>query len=400
MSLATRITSTGDIRVTSTGQIRGTAWPLLNFDGKINLAINPQTVTTQALALTGKVQFVTTLQAVTIQALTPDLNAILGIMPDLTLSQRLNLTGNVLLEAITQMVITKTLALTGKAQFIMASQIITTQTLTLTGKSDLGITPQVVITQTLANISEVNLNVAPRTVTKTLRMQTFAQLRANLQIIISKTISFTGAAHFSAGPHVVIKKTLESTAKANFVTNPQPVLTNQMLCSGQIRLMFSPTVAVPNLIIFKVNAQLIIDRCQLFHARCAQLVSACQVKNYFNLASEVPENFLNRYIVQACLQLYQDTGLPERTYPLDRLEEWHQAQCYLTLAYALPHLHTFTMQGAARAERLAAQLDVRFMDPREVIEQINLLKSRYQALVVLLKPLPSPSKSPFDWIAI
>ena len=126
---------------------------------------------------------------------------------------------------------------------------------------------------------------------------------------------------------------------------------------------------------------LIAEKCALFHARCEKMVSACYLKSYFNLAEEVPDSFLNQHITNACLQLYRDTSIPERSYPKEHVDEWQQAQLYLAYANALPWLNTFTMQGAAKAERLAAQLDTRFMDSNEVKAIQKAMVSHYNKVI-------------------
>lgn len=155
---------------------------------------------------------------------------------------------------------------------------------------------------------------------------------------------------------------------------------------------------------FLTEIEAIAGQCHNYHDRCAKLVNSCDLKRYFNLAEEVPDSFLNIQIHHACLQLYKDTGIPEKTYPINQIYEWQEAQRYLAFAYALPHLHTFTMQGAARAQGLATQLNAVFLNSTEIDARVIELKKRYRELVDILRwPRPelvNPYNNPLQWIAI
>jgi hypothetical protein len=138
------------------------------------------------------------------------------------------------------------------------------------------------------------------------------------------------------------------------------------------------------------------------HSKCQSFLAEIEgFKIFFNLADEIPNEFLSVQLIAACLKLQDDTSLSEP--PTDRQTEWQNAQYYLALAYALPHLNTFTLDGAARAERLlATQMDARFMDATEVNQYINLLMENYKNIATSLRKISLEISSDItnNWIAI
>ncbi len=100
---------------------------------------------------------------------------------------------------------------------------------------------------------------------------------------------------------------------------------------------------------------------------CGTDVDPDKLRIFFNLPSEIPGDFLTRHIEAACRQIRRDTGLLSAEHEVMQTEEWIEAELCRAYASVLPHLHTFTMQGASKAQGLAAQLDARFMDSTELL---------------------------------
>lgn len=135
----------------------------------------------------------------------------------------------------------------------------------------------------------------------------------------------------------------------------------------------------------------------LVHIRCSHLITAEAFKLFFNLALEIPDAFLERQIIAACLKLYRDTGINEGEYP-ETLEEWYEAQYYSVYSNSLSYLNTFTLQGSARAERLGgAAVDSRFLEPDEVKKLQLELNNKYKGLI---KHLSIFEIEDFEWAAI
>lgn len=154
---------------------------------------------------------------------------------------------------------------------------------------------------------------------------------------------------------------------------------------------------LPQNLVGTASAEAIFDGCHNYHDRCAGLISCCDLKRYFNLAVEVPDSFLNIQIHNACIQLYKDTAIPEKTFPTSKVFEWQDAQRHLAYAFALPHLNAFTLSGAARATGLASQLDARFFAPAEVEAMVKILMARYRELVKVLRwSLPAEVPNPYN----
>ncbi|OQY56424.1 MAG: hypothetical protein B6247_04000 [Candidatus Parabeggiatoa sp. nov. 2] len=286
------------------------------------------------------------------------------------------------------------------SRFSIKPQSVLTTRLRFFNQIALSIKPQNVVNNRISLIIPVLLNIRPKKIRHQLNFKVCVIFATNPLKLKRHSVNFNVgniqviSSPTNTRPHSTIFK-----EENQLVLTARRVQVHQVILNGnKIKLLLILERTVSQAITFFVgDGQLIAGKCRLFHARCAQLISGCDLKKYFNLAPEIPDDFLNKQIVEACLALYRDTGLPMGTCPVDKLIEWQTAQRYLALAYALPHLNTFTLQGAARSERLAAL--ARFMEPHEVAQQIAGLKARYNELVVFIRGPLEPS-NPFEWVAI
>jgi hypothetical protein len=110
-----------------------------------------------------------------------------------------------------------------------------------------------------------------------------------------------------------------------------------------------------------------------------------ELKTLFNLPAEVPDTLLSRHLESAERDLRRDSGATPELVPEEVVFVWEEALAYLAYSYAVPFLNTFTLQGAARAERLAVHLDARFLDNEEQSALIGLLRERYQQLLAVIQ---------------
>lgn len=116
------------------------------------------------------------------------------------------------------------------------------------------------------------------------------------------------------------------------------------------------------------------------------MATPADLRTYAQLPSEVPEPFLAQHLAGALRDLMRDSA---RSAAPEGLEaEWEEAQIVRAYASALPHLHTFTLNGAAKVERLAGAVEFRFMDGSGVSSRVVLLITRYRELLQSLSDLP------------
>lgn len=110
-------------------------------------------------------------------------------------------------------------------------------------------------------------------------------------------------------------------------------------------------------------------------------VTADTLRTWANLPADVPGGFLDVHIGAALRDLLHDTGAESA--PTDSAD-WDEALHCRALASALPHLHTFSLHGAAKVARLVESLDLAFLNPDEVDAAVRRLATRYDELVARL----------------
>jgi len=131
-----------------------------------------------------------------------------------------------------------------------------------------------------------------------------------------------------------------------------------------------------------------------------------ELKTLFNLPAEVPDPFLSEKLTAAERDLERDTSATAGGIDAGMVPIWNEALGYKAYALAVPFLHLFTLQGASRAERLAAHLDARFMDARENAALVDSLNERYRELVVVIVASVAPDEPEtggvpgIQWVAI
>ncbi len=119
------------------------------------------------------------------------------------------------------------------------------------------------------------------------------------------------------------------------------------------------------------------------HPDCSNLAAIEQFKTFFDLSTEIPDDFLSEHLISACLKLQNDTGLSEPS--TDKETQWKHAQYYLALSYVLPHLNLFTLHGAASTERFVSDIDARFVDTTEINAHRKMLLQKYDELATTLR---------------
>lgn len=111
------------------------------------------------------------------------------------------------------------------------------------------------------------------------------------------------------------------------------------------------------------------------------MTTPADVKQYANLADEVPDNVLQEHINHAMRKVYADTGTQSTA---DNADDYSLAVTLATLITVYPWLNSFYLDGAARAGRLEGTLDSRFMSPDEVDAHIERLQQQYELVSTAL----------------
>lgn len=114
---------------------------------------------------------------------------------------------------------------------------------------------------------------------------------------------------------------------------------------------------------------------------------------YTGLPCEVPVALLEAHLAIALRDLVADMGT--ETAPEGAEDDWDEAQIVRALASVLPHLHTFSLSGAAKAGRLVGAdnaIEFRFFSPGEVRDSQDRLERRYQALLGRIRGALDPAE--------
>ena len=108
------------------------------------------------------------------------------------------------------------------------------------------------------------------------------------------------------------------------------------------------------------------------------------LRAYARWTAEVPEDFLAVHLAAALRDLQRDTGLTAA--PEGQAEAWAEARLARAYALALPFLHTFTVDGAARVGRLMGNAEFEFLTAAEALALAGRQDERYRRLVDGLTP--------------
>ncbi len=111
-------------------------------------------------------------------------------------------------------------------------------------------------------------------------------------------------------------------------------------------------------------------------------ITTAAIRAYANLPSEVPDALLSEHMDIAVRDVGRATGLEAA--PSGLIETWEEAITVRALASVFPWLHTFALDGVAKAGRLEGAVDFRFLDPDEAQQRIDDLNARFKKLVAVL----------------
>lgn len=112
------------------------------------------------------------------------------------------------------------------------------------------------------------------------------------------------------------------------------------------------------------------------------MTSPVAVRAYANLPAEVPEAYLQKHCTIAVADVMKATGL--KVAPDGYAERYDEAVTVRALASALPWMHTFAMDGAAKVGRLEGTVEARFLNSDDVDRLIARLERRYSDLLGMI----------------
>ena len=361
-----RITTNGDLRITTQGDIRGATTPVVKltgdasfstrpartanafnmtgtaklaatptpafaqntaWHGKTKLTNNPVRLTENTLALSSTASL-NALPSVTTQSAAWNVQALLTTSPT-PVHHELNLTG------VAQWLVMPSSPTPHALSWTTETGELATQpsrapeqnvTINLTGKlTPIPKPPKPQITN--GNITG-DLTMSPQPINHQAAYQ--GQATATFQPIrVNHTVQMTGSAQLTNLVQRTAPKTIAWKTAGELTTAPTTVTHHFIKLTSEATLTLTPTRATPQQIHITNPAHCIIDKQKNYHFRCAQLISGWDLKQYFNLAKEIPETFLNQQIAAAGLQLYKDTGIPEKTYPKNHYAECNRKVCFL-----------------------------------------------------------------------
>ena len=110
--------------------------------------------------------------------------------------------------------------------------------------------------------------------------------------------------------------------------------------------------------------------------------SPAAVRAYANLPAEVPEAYLQKHCDTAKADVVRATG--HESAPDGVTDLFEEAVTVRALASALPWMHTFAMDGAAKVGRLEGTVEARFLNSEDVDRLIARLGKRYTDLLGLI----------------
>ena len=263
--------------------------------------------------------------------------------------------------------------------------------------ADLTITvnDKVIINQSLIVVPGVNVSPKIRITQSLIANPTDATATVNSKVVITDSIQAAVTdSSINAFGNAIITNSLTATPVTQAISVAPKARIDSSINATPLETSTIPITPLT------INRSLRADLLGNFSNRCDGLVSGFKLKQFFNLSENIPNGFLNQQCTAACLKLYQDTGVAEQTYPKELANEWKEAQFHLAYALALPHLHTFALDGAGEAGNLkAGEITATFHEQKEVTALINRELKLYDSLVKRINP-PPPPKPSFTWMAI